>query len=52
MFHNLRHSTEKLVTVLLLVVTLIACEQAPESYSEQNTNNNNLVPIESPSTIF
>ena len=50
MFHNLRYSTEKLVTVLLLLVTLIACEQAPESYSEQNTNN--LVPIEFPSTIF
>ena len=45
MFHNLKSTTERLVTVLMLVGALIACEQVPESTSE--SDNNNLVPIES-----
>ncbi len=47
MFHNLKSTTERLVTVLMLVGALIACEKLPESASEPEPDNNNLVPIES-----
>lgn len=49
MFHNFRSTTERLVTVLMLLVALIACEQAPESNS--NSENQSLIPIESELTV-
>ncbi|HHP7232324.1 MAG TPA: hypothetical protein ACFCUY_15865 [Xenococcaceae cyanobacterium] len=50
MFHNLKSTTERLVTVLMLLVALIACEQAPESTSESNYHHQ--VQIESQPIVF
>lgn len=47
MFHNLRSTTEKIVTVLMLLVALIACEKVPESNSE--SDNINIILLESQS---
>ena len=49
MFHNLRSTTERLVTVFMLLVALIACEQVPEANSESDQNH--LAPIESQSNV-
>ena len=49
MFHNFRSTTERLVTVLMLLLALIACEKAPESNS--NSESQSLVPIESQLTV-
>ncbi len=49
MFHNFRSTTERLLTVFMLLVALIACEQAPEVNSESDPNN--LAPIESQSNV-
>ena len=49
MFHNFRSTTERIVTVLMLLVALIACEQAPES--DPSLENSNVTPIESESNV-